>query len=69
MFHHLSAKHCTKIALVEVSGSERMMGSKPAACIWPLVSLVKTWYHEATWLVLPLAEKVGKACKRMKIEH
>ncbi|KAK9998217.1 hypothetical protein SO802_017820 [Lithocarpus litseifolius] len=46
--HHLSTKHCTKIALVEVYGSERMMGLKLVARIWPLVSLVKTWYHEAT---------------------
>ena len=40
--HHLSAKHCTKIALAEVLGSEWMMGLKPGARIWPLASLVKT---------------------------
>ena len=26
-------------------------------------------YYEATQLVLPLHEEVGKACKKMKIEH
>ena len=51
--HHPSAKHYTKMALAEVSGSKQMIGSKPAECMWPLVSLVKTLYHEAARLVLP----------------
>ena len=44
-------------------------GAKRITRMWPLVSSVKTLYHEATWLVLPLSEKAGKTCKKMKIEH
>lgn len=54
------------MALVEVSNNKWVMGSKPVACMYPLVSSVMIWYHEATWLVLPLLKKAGKAYKMMK---
>ena len=66
MFHHLLAKDYTKIALADLSGIKQMIDSKPAAQMWAYVSTIRTLYHAAIWLVIPLPENGGKVYKRMK---
>ena len=64
--HHILAKVYTEIALADLSGNRQMIGSKPAAQMWPRVSLVRMLYHTNTRLVLPLPEsKVETYKKRM----
>ena len=64
--HYLSTKVCTRLALANLSNSKWIIGSKPTARIWALVSTVRKLYHVVTQLVLPLLENGEKVYKRMK---
>ena len=66
MSHHLLAKVYTKMALVDLTSSKGIIGSNPVAQMWALVSTVRTLYHVATWLVLPLPKNGGKVYKKIK---
>ena len=61
--HLLLAKVCIRMALADLSSSKQMIGLKPVACMWPMVSLVRVLYHIATQLVLALLENGAKICK------
>ena len=51
------------MALEDLSGSKQMIGSKPTAQIWALVSVARTLYPDATQLVLPLPKNEVKYVK------
>ena len=64
MSHHLLAKACTRMALADLFGNKQMIGSKPVAHMWPMVSSVRVLYHTVTRLVLPLPKKGAKIYKQ-----
>lgn len=66
MPYDLSANDFTKMALVDLSDSKQMISSKLATRMWAPISVVRSLYHAATWLVLLLPKIKGKVYKRMK---
>ena len=67
VFKLLSAKVCTNMVLANLSGSKRMIGSKPAAWMWPLVSQWESdTMYPLGWYFPYRKTRSGSAKKREK---